>query len=763
MIDEIFSLEKRTFKQQEKKVDLVVVGGGMTGICCAITAARQGIKVALIQDRPVLGGNASSEVRLWMLGATSHMGNNNRWSREGGVIDEILVENTFRNKEGNPVLLDMVLLDKVLAESNITLYLNTIVVNIEKSASDRISKVLAFNPQNQTKYVFVSKLFADCSGDGIISYLSGASYRIGAEDKEENLELFAPDKDQYGELLGHSIFFYMKDTGSPVSYTAPDFALKNVEEIIPKLMNPEYFNTEQHGCKYWWLEYGGRMDTIHDTEEIKLELWKVIYGIWDYIKNSGKFPQSANYTLEWVGLIPGKRESRRFKGHYKLTQQDVIEQRNHYDSVAYGGWSIDLHPSDGVYSPKKGCNQWHSKGIFPIPYRSLVSFDIENLFIGGRLISASHVAFGSTRVMCTGAHGGQAIGMAASLCIKNGKKPEDFFYTSDIKELQRALVSTGQYIPQLMLNDIKNKLNSASISVSSQLKLQTLVPNGEYLRLDCPVAMLVPLSGKIPNIKVSLRSSRSTCLIVQVRTSEKPYNFTPEKIICQDKFLLKTGEQVLDIEFDEISIEKGYYFICFMKNDAVELAESNQLISGIMSVFNYQNPAVSNYGKQNPPEDIGVDTFEFWCPKRRPQGGNLALTFTPALVAFDPINLKNELFRPVIAPNAWVADFKDENPTVTLNWNESKTISNIRLFFDADSDHAMESVQFGHADSAMPFCVKKYTIKDDHDQEVYIEKNNHQAMNNIILTVPIITKSLTISISHPSGLTPAALFGIIIL
>ena len=419
MINEIFSLEKRTLTKVEKHFDLVVIGGGMAGVCCAITAARQGIKVALIQDRPVLGGNASSEVRLWVLGATSHMGNNNRWSREGGVIDEILVENTFRNKEGNPVLFDMVLVDKVLAEKNIELFLNTIVFDIEKSDEKTIALVKAFNPQNQTEYTFKAELFADCSGDGIVSYLSGASYRIGAEDKEEHLVLFAPDKDEYGELLGHSIFFYMKDTGKPVSYVAPEFALKDIESTIPKVMKPEYFSTGHHGCKYWWLEYGGRIDTIHDTETIKYELWKVVYGIWDYIKNSGKYPEAANYTLEWVGVIPGKRESRRFKGHYMLTQQDVIEQRNHYDSVAYGGWSIDLHPADGVYSAKNGCNQWHSKGVYPISYRSYVSYDIDNLFIGGRLMSASHVAFGSSRVMCTSAHGGQAIGMAAESLDSN--------------------------------------------------------------------------------------------------------------------------------------------------------------------------------------------------------------------------------------------------------------------------------------------------------------------------------------------------------
>jgi len=753
---------KREVTKIEKKFDLVVVGGGMTGVCCAITAARQGIKVALIQDRPVLGGNASSEVRLWVLGATSHMGNNNRWSREGGVIDEILVENTFRNKEGNPVLFDMVLVDKVLAEKNIELFLNTVVFDIEKSSDNVISTVTAFNPQNQIEYNFAAKLFADCSGDGIVSYLSGASFRIGAEDKEENLELFAPDKNEYGELLGHSIFFYMKDTGKAVKYVAPDFALKDVEATISKVMKPEYFSSNQHGCKYWWLEYGGRIDTIHDTEAIKFELWKVVYGIWDYIKNSGKYPEATNYTLEWVGVIPGKRESRRFKGHYMLTQQDVIEQHNYYDSVAYGGWSIDLHPADGVYSDKNGCNQWHSKGIYPIPYRCFVSYDIENLFIGGRLISASHVAFGSSRVMGTSAHGGQAIGVAAAFCIKENKNPAKFIEVEEVKKIQRALITTGQYIPQLKLNDFGGKVSTAKIDVSSELALSELKENGDYFRLDYPAAMLLPIKGNIPKMRLKVKSSEITNLTIQIRASYKPFNFTPDAILFVKSYSLVEGQQELKIEFDEINVEKGYYFICFLKNSVVELAESDQLVTGIKSVFNYQNPAVSNYGTQRPPKKIGVETFELWCPMRRPKGKNFALKFSPALKGFESSNLRNEFFRPIIGTNAWVASLADESPTLTLMWNEIQKINKIRLFFDTDADHAMESVQMGHHDSIMPFCIKEYKILNDKGETIYLGTDNHQTINVIVFSKSISTISLTIQFQHPSALTPAAVFGVIV-
>src|SRR5688500_17530042 len=220
----------RNLFTEQIDADLVIVGGGVSGVCCAITAAREGLKIVLVQDRPVLGGNASSEIRLWILGATSHMGNNNRWAREGGVIDEILVENTYRNPEGNPVIFDMILLDKVVAEPNITLLLNTAVYHVDKKNETTIASVKAFCSQNQTDNVVSAPLFCDASGDGVVGFLAGAAFRMGAESREEFGEKFAPDK-EYGELLGHTLYFYSKDTGRPVNFVPPAFALNDITKI----------------------------------------------------------------------------------------------------------------------------------------------------------------------------------------------------------------------------------------------------------------------------------------------------------------------------------------------------------------------------------------------------------------------------------------------------------------------------------------------------------------------------------------------------
>lgn len=754
MIKQEFEI-RRELKTELFDTELAIIGGGLSGVCAAITAARKGVKVVLIQDRPVLGGNSSSEVRLWILGATSHMGNNNRWSREGGVIDEILVENTYKNKEGNPLILDTILLDKVASERNITLLLNTAVYEMQKSGSEKISAVRAFCSQNSTEYLVTAPLFCDASGDGIVGFLSGAAFRMGAESKEEFGEKFAPTK-EYGELLGHSLYFYSKDTGKPVKFIAPDFAL-DVTKEIPRFRS---FNSKEYGCKLWWLEYGGRLDTVHDTEKIKWELWKVVYGAWNYIKNSGEFPEAENLTLEWVGTIPGKRESRRFEGDYMLRQQDIIEQRTHEDAVAFGGWSIDLHPADGVFSEKPGCNQWHGKGIYQIPYRTLYSKNIKNLFLAGRIISATHVAFASTRVMATAAHIGQAIGMAAFVAKENDLNPSDIIEKGFIKDLQQELLRSGQHIPGFELEDNKDLVQSAVISASSEYFLQELSADFQKT-LTLSTSQMLPLDkGKVPRIIFDVESETDTTLDIELRISGKTGNYTPDVILEKQTLTIHPGRNCLHIDFSSIIKESAYAFIVFHKNPEIKLAVSEQRITGVLCVFNLVNKAVSNYGKQTPPEDIGVDEFEFWCPQRRPEGHNIAIKVEPSINKFFKENIKTGVYRPTTQPNAWVAALDDKTPHLKICWEEPNEISKIDLFFDTDYDHPMESVLMGHPEDVMPFCVRNYEIRDDKDNVIFTKSQNYQTINQIELANPIKTKELTFHFDRPSENVPVAVFGI---
>ena len=746
----------RTLHTVRQPCDLAVVGGGLSGVCCAITAARAGIKVVLVQDRPVLGGNASSEVRLWILGATSHMGNNNRWAREGGVIDEILVENTHRNPEGNSLILDTILLEAVLNEPNLTLLLNTAVHDLEKAADDTIKSVRAFCSQNSTLYEISAPLFCDASGDGIVGFLAGAAFRIGAESRDEFGEKFAPAAAST-ELLGHSIFFHSKDTGRPVKFTAPAFALSDITKI-PRWRD---FKASECGCRLWWIEWGGALDTIHDSEIIKMELWKVAYGAWDHIKNSGQFPEAGTLTLEWIGTIPGKRESRRFEGDLILTQQDIVEQRLHPDAVSFGGWAIDLHPVDGVYSPQSGCTQWHAKGVYQIPWRTMYSRNIANLMLAGRIVSASHVAFASTRVMATCAHGGQAAGMAAAICLRDGIQPRELLEPARMSELQRRLLRAGQFIPGVAHDDPTDLARTAKITASSELALSVLPPCGETLPLAESWAMMLPVSsGPMPVVSFTVDVSAATTLRAELRISAKPDNHTPDVVLKVLEIPLTPGnQQTLPLDFTAAIDEARYAFVCLLKNDSVAVHLSEQRLTGLLALCQAGNLAVAKSNTQSPPPDIGIDTFEFWTPKRRPAGNNLALRIEPAIRAFSPENLTNGISRPTRAPNAWAADFADEQPVVRLTWDTPQTIATIEIDFDTDFDHPMESCLMGHPERDMPCCVRDVKVTTAHGIVAEIS-GNHQTRRIITLDTPVTTNCLELHVRAPLSTAPAALFAL---
>lgn len=741
--------DKRSLRMIKLDAGLVVIGGGLAGVCAALAAARRGVQTVLVQDRPVPGGNASSEVRLWVLGATSHMGNNNRWAREGGIINEILEENLYRNRQGNALIFDTILLEKCREEGKLTLLLNTAAFDVEKSDPDTISAVHAFCPQNSTRYLLRAPLFCDASGDGILGFMAGAAFRMGAEPKDEFGEGFAPDAG-YGELLGHSMYFSTRDTGVPVKFTAPSWALKDITKI------PRYrqFGTGMQGCNFWWIEYGGRLDTIHQTEEIKWELWKVVYGVWDYIKNSGKFPEAETLTLEWVGHVPGKRESRRFEGDYILRQQDLVEQRDFTDAVVHGGWAMDLHPADGIYSELSGCTQWHTKGIYGIPWRCYYSRNIKNLFLAGRIISASHVAFGSTRVMATCAAGGQAVGTAAALCLERGCVPADL--SGRIRDLQAALIRDGQFVPGFQPEDPADLASQAKVSASSRFILRDLAPDKAWVRLDSAWAMLVPLhEGRRPEFSFEVAAEQAGALRVELRRASKPGNFTPDELVEATEVPFAAGQSRISACFGQVVGSDGYHFIKLCEDPALRVKVSEDRVSGVLALTNAFNKAVANSSLQCPPEDIGIDRFEFWLPKRRPEGRNLAMSFDPPLDHFGPENVISGPARPTSLPNAWVADREDPRPELSLEWDGPVSIGRVVIEFDPDWDHPMESVLMTHPEEVVPFLVKDFDLLLD--GEVVQEQRGHRHARSEWRGEPRLVSRLSLRVLATQG-APAAVF-----
>ncbi len=742
----------RTHVEQNLSADFIVVGGGMAGICCAITAAREGIDVILLQDRPVLGGNASSEVRLWILGATSHMGNNNRWAREGGVIDEILVENLWRNPEGNPVILDSLLLEKVIQEPRITLLLNTTADSLTMGHDGQINAVHAYCSQSQTSYSISAPLFCDASGDGILGFLSGASFRVGTEARSEFGELLADEKAGMA-YLGHSLYFYTRDTGKPVRFIPPSFALKDISPIL----RYRELKISESGCRLWWLEYGGLRDTIHDTEEIKWELWRLASGIWNHIKNSGEYPEANTLTLEWMGMISGKRESRRFQGDTILLQQDIVEQRTHLDAVSYGGWAIDLHPPEGVYSPNPACSQWHAKGIYQIPYRTMFSRDVPNLFLTGRLISASHIAFGSTRVMATCAHNGQAVGMAAVLCKEQNVLPRDLTTEPQISRLQQRLLRAGQYIPGVVAQDTNDLARVAQVTTSSTFVLAKTKSNGKMLQMNHSCAVLLPLqAGPFPSFSVTVQAAEQTTLRAELWRSAKPGNFTPEILLGSVCLEVEPGkEQVAVLQFEGEITAPGYFFLIFPRNPQLMVAQTDVRVPGVMTLHHTKNGAVAKSATQQPPLNSGIDSFAFWLPKRRPNAPDIALTIHPPLCSFSASQLTNGISRPVNAVNGWVPADEDHKPWLRFTWPQPQRIHTIQITFDTDYDHPMESVLMTHPEIAVPSCVRHFKISSGEGAVLADVSEHHQSRWLLNLHEPLQTNAVIVEILATWGSLPA--------
>ncbi|MEM6700294.1 MAG: FAD-dependent oxidoreductase, partial [Bacteroidota bacterium] len=424
-------------------------------------------------------------------------------------------------------------------------------------------------------------------------------------------------------------------------------------------------------------------------------------------------------------------------------------------------WSLDLHPADGVFGDKPGCNQWHSKGIYPIPYRCYYSKDIKNLFLAGRIISASHVAFGSSRVMATCAHGAQAVGMAAALAIQKNLKPQDIAQKEHIEELQILLNRHGQSIPHLKQRDSNNKITSASIIANSTLLLSNIPFNGYWKSLQFSTAQLLPLQKDTAyTFKILVKVNAATTLTTQLRKSSKKFNYTPDVVVEEIHFELSEGEHLVEIPFSNTFEEDQYGFLCLMANEHIELKSSQARITGTTSVFNSHNAAVSNYGKQEPPKGIGIDTFEFWIPQRRPEGHNIGLEISPAIDVFRASNLKNGFTRPYLQSNAYVADLNAQATTIDIYWKNVQEIKEIVLFFDTDNDHPMESSLWGHPEDVMPFCIRNFKIKNCGTTLLYTVNDNYQTLRRFTLDEPILTNHLQVILEQADPNVPCSLFEI---
>lgn len=609
---------------QQIQSQLTVIGAGPAGICAALAAARNGIDTVLICERPVLGGNSSSEFRVWTRGAT---GAGNLFAEEMGIWGELKLANLYRNPDANPIFWDETLLDAALSQDHLRLFLNTTVFKTEH-ADNRISSVQGVQLGTEKELQFVSDYYIDASGDGTIAQQAGMEYTVGTAEG----------------TLGSSILYYTRKEDHPVKFVAPSYAYSF--DKIRQLMNHggRIISEKMSGCDCWWFEYGGTRNTIQDEQEITIELKRLVLGVWNYIKNSGSFA-ADNYTLEWIGNMAGKRESRRMKTTAELKAEDIYQQVRYSDAGFYGGWYIDYHPPGGINdSAKDNCIQ-RPVNVYQIPLRCLYG-EIKNLVIAGRIIGTDNEAFFSSRVMNTCAMSGQAAGTLAACCIEE-KKEVPAVNPSDIQKVQQTLLKDDMFIPSKEEND---QLRRGTVQASSEHDAKASAPIGE-ISLSEDTFAVFPADGR--KAVLQIRSEKETGCDAEVCMSSLPNRYLKEGTVRKFHWDLQKGDQkiILDLPAE---MQGKLAAVYFAKEEGVYLKYTKKIrpgfICGRTDSSKYEEPCIDIDGTGVYSADHVIDGYtRIW------EG-----------------------------PHAWMPMKTDEDPWIRVSLDQAEVIKEIRIFLDPD-------------------------------------------------------------------------------
>ncbi len=660
-------------KKEILNYEVTIVGGGVSGVVAAIAAARNGAKTLLINSSPVLGGNSSSEIRVWTRGSS---GGGNIMAEEMGILGELKLRNQYINQSLNPFIWDEVLLEAVLDEENITLLLGTLVVST-KVRENRVESIEAFSVRGEVHYHIESNIFIDASGDGVVAAATSIPYIIGKESKDEYQEELAPDVPSKC-TQGSSVLFFTEKKDYKVKFIPPSFAYPI--EYIEKLINTDgrIVNETTNGLDFWWVEYGGNCDMLSKSNDIALELKKLVYGILNYIKNSGKF--DADYLeLDWVGNIPGKRETRRFKTDTVLTYNDIKDKKVFDDVAFYSGWFLDFHPEGGIYSKEKSCIQIPI-GIFPVPLSTLYSSKVGNLLLCGRIIGTTHSSFSSSRVMNTCALSGQAAGIAASYLVKENKTTSCL--KQDYNEVQKRLEDV------LLIDKAAKDINQPTdFFVSSTISKVPGKECGSIKAEESEIFLTVP-SEAIQNTSIVIDSEKDTNISIRVRKDILPHRFDigygKHKTVKLNK-----GRNIVSLSLFTVE-EPSYLTLSFKASSLVSFPTLDENLPGFL-MGNLNKPQYFN-------PFIILDDFSIYSKE----------------------NLFNGYDRPYNGYNGWVSDQVECELKV-----KAKDFNQVNLYFDPSLERELVSsrqlkVHKSHMVDDI-FSVANSLVKD-FDLTVY--KNN---------------------------------------
>lgn len=677
----------------EKRFDAVVVGGGLAGISAAVEAARAGHKVCLVQDRPVLGGVSSSEMGMHVSGAE---GGGFRYARTTGLVEELHLTERYRNPipygeaEVTPVW-DIVLFEAV-KEAGVDLLLNCTCTDVVMDGCD-IKGVLCVQAGAEKQFLLYGKYFVDATGDGSVGYWAGAEWRYGREGKDEFGESLAPDEPD-DKVLASTLLFRTRDMGRPVQFVPPPWA-----KVYPNEESLAYRDHKDPTKGYWWIEYGGTIDTIGDNQHIYEELLKRLFGVLDHIKNRGDHG-ADNLAIQWISSVPGKRESRRLVGHYMMHQKDVQEGTLFPDRVGFGGWPMDFHLSEGIDRPDPPAINWFLQQPYSIPLRSLISKNVGNLFMAGRDVSVTHVALMSTRVMGTCATMGQAVGAAISACLRHDKRPAEIV-KDHVEEVQQTILRRDGYIIGVRNQDPKDlALKAKRISVSSESSLAILHAD-EWHPLDTDRSQIVPVGPHgCTSVRLFLRNRTECAQEVQLRygPAKTIWDFEGPAVNTVSVRLAPRDTVWAEFPLGDRPLGEGLARFTLSACEGVYWGYTRREVLGTSATFrnpHYPEPEMEGRGVWNA------------FPKWRYLRGSYCMDFTPENKPYGAANLISGVTRPEAAANIWISDPRAPLPQyIELEFDQPKTIRCVHLTFDTNLTPRANDLQV-----PMPETVKDYIIQ----------------------------------------------------
>jgi hypothetical protein len=785
-----FQIDVKTI---EKAFDVVVCGGGLAGFCAAVAAARGGALTCLIQDRPVLGGNSSSEVRVTPHGAAAF----HAYARETGIISEVLIEERARNHEQifengwtNSVW-DLALYDLAKTTENLTLHVNTAVVALiandqridstELSStsfgylhrracatSDRISAVVGRIGGAETELIARAKYFVDCTGDGVVADLAGCEWRMGSESREEFNEPHAPEKASR-DTMGNSIHFKTRDMGRPVPFVAPSWAMRydDARFFYERGRKPK----DLRGG-FWWLEVGVPWDTIHDAEDIRHELTRHALGVWDWIKNRDPLTKeaAAHYALDWIGQVPGKRESRRIMGRYLVTEHDIQNKIAFPDEIAFGGWFLDLHTPGGLlaptsepasaegYKPTSTYAQKSYVGPYGIPLRSLISKDLRNLLFAGRNVSATHAALGTMRVMSTTALMGQAVGTACAHAIRLNRLPEAFS-EADIISIQQRLLRDGCFLPNVSNHDPEDLAPNAEITASSSACFTGASTEDRGAHTGLAIwadqaayvgreelhnrrgQWLAVGAGRIDEIQVYLTNLSAKPQLVPADLVPVDhvwdYRVNAGPSLAQTVLSIPPGSHWIVWPVRLTLSERQYVRLDLEANAEVCWPTAGVIVPGHLAAYEMGNGRMRRYG----------------------EGVTLCFRVSPPQASFAAENVISGVTRPLRFTNLWRSDPSLALPQwLELAWKTPQRLTSIELTFPGHLLREYHAYQPFYRD---PQCPKTYAIEAWRGSgwvELLRVENNYQRQCRHTLTQAIQTARLRIMILATNGDPSAAIY-----